>query len=206
MSCFPFESQERRREKERDLETYLLYLMSYSECDEVWSSLFQNTLRVHWNAFISLFESYYRSHFPSNCQPTVSFSRSLRHAIVLQESYVTKQAFENFLKLFGPLRLCLIKVCSNLFDSSGIVLPWFHGALSREQSSTLLKSLSEGHYLVRLSETQPGNFTIVYVASDNKPKNVLVYNHQESGYGLDAKREDCAEGRIFDTLPGQISV
>jgi hypothetical protein len=173
-----------------------------SEADEVWFQLFQNAPRVHWNAFLSLFESYFRSHFPTNCQPIVSFSRSLRHAIALQDLYVTKTAFANFLRLFGPLRLSLVKVCSNLFDSQGIVHSWFHGSLSREQSGTLLKSLSEGHYLVRLSETQPGNFTIVYVANDNKPKNVLVYNHQESGYGLDAKREDCSDGRIFDNLPG----
>lgn len=177
--------------------------MENPEAEEVWNTLFPGaSVQVHWNAFLSIFETYFRTHFPLNCQPHVTFSRALRHSIVLQGSFVTKENFINFLNLFGPLRLCLVKVCRNLFDSQGIIHPWFHGALSRDQSKSILNSLTEGHFLVRLSESQPGKFTLVYVASDNQPKNILVYNHQESGYGLDAKRESCGEGRIFDDLAG----
>jgi hypothetical protein len=179
--------------------------MENPEAEEVWNTLFPGaSVQVHWNAFISIFETYFRSHFPSNCQPHVTFTRILRHAITLNGSYVTKIHFTHFLNLFGPLRLSLVKVCSNLFDSQGILFPWFHGSLSRDQSKTILNSLTEGHYLVRLSESQPGKFTLVYVASDNQPKNILIYNHQESGYGLDGTREHHGEGRIFDNLAGHL--
>jgi hypothetical protein len=177
--------------------------MENHEAEEVWNTLFPGAVaQVHWNAFLSIFEAYFRSHFPINCQPHVIFSRALRHSIVLRGEFVTKVNFTNFLNLFGPLRLSLVKICSNLFDSQGILFPWYHGALSRDQSKTILTSLTEGHYLVRLSESQPGNFTLVYVGQDNLPKNTLIYNHRESGYGLYPKLEDCTEGRLFDNIAG----
>lgn len=184
--------------------------MENPEAEEVWNTLFPGaSVKVHWNAFSSIFETYFRTHFPHNCQPHVTFPRALRHSIVLSGNgngdgdYVTKDNFINFLNLFGPLRLSLMKICRNLFDSDGILYPWYHGALSRDQSKVILNSLSEGHYLVRLSESQPGKFTLVYVAQDKQSKNILIYNHHESGYGLDPRMENCGEGRLFDNLSGK---
>jgi hypothetical protein len=178
--------------------------MENPEAEEVWSTLFPGAaVQVHWKAFLSIFESYFRTHFPINCQPHVTFGRALRHSIVLSGEFVTKENFTNFLNLFGPLRLSLVKICRNLFDSEGILFPWYHGALSRDQSKSILNPLTEGHYLVRLSESQPGKFTLVYVALDNQPKNILIYNHHESGYGLDPRMENCGEGRLFDNLAGK---
>lgn len=84
------------------------------------------------------------------------------------------------------------------------VYPWYHGSISRSHAEQILltKSPTAGDFLVRLSESQGGKFTIVYVSSNRTLKNVLVYNYAESGYGLEPTKEQCAEGHTFEKLSG----
>ena len=113
-------------------------------------------------------------------------------------------------------RLCLIKIAANLFippehsaaassSRSSVIFPWYHGPISRKRAEQILltKSPTVGDFLVRLSESQVGKFTIVYVSNNRTLKNVLVHNYFESGYGLESNRDNCSEGHTFEKLPGK---
>lgn len=107
-------------------------------------------------------------------------------------------------------RLCLVKIASNLFQmpiQQGFpreLYAWYHGSITRKEAEQLLltKSPTVGDFLVRLSESQGGKFTIVYVSSNRTLKNVLIHNYFESGYGLEYTKEQCPEGHNFENLPG----
>lgn len=175
-----------------------------TESKEVWDALFPGRVKVQWKAFVVTFEKYFKMKYPSTCWTTIKTERLLKYAIALEDSFVTSKTFDNFVKLFGPMQSCLVKVSSNLFDCQGILHPWYHGPLTRGQSSTLLSHRGVGSFLVRLSEHKAGNFTIVYVTEDGSLKNVLVHNYLSGGYGLDehgggSKKQD---GRSFENLPG----
>mgnify|MGYP003386126532 FL=1 len=99
-------------------------------------------------------------------------------------------------------------ISSNSCDTGNYCLyPWYHGSISRSNAEQILltKSPTVGDFLVRLSESQGGKFTIVYVSSTNRTlKNVLVHNYGESGYGLEATKEQCVEGHTFEKIPGRL--
>jgi hypothetical protein len=110
-----------------------------------------------------------------------------------------------FIKRFGPLRLCAMKVLENLFSpSSGELLSWFHGAQSRQQAEVhLKKNLIPGRYLVRFSEAKPDKFTLVLVSAELKILNVLISNLGEYGYGLKSEYSACAPSDHFGSIPGK---
>ena len=178
------------------------------ESQEVWNTLFPGRVKVKWNAFLVTFEKYFKSKYSSNYWTSVKTERLLKYAVALEDSFVTIKTFENFVKLFGPVQMCLMKVNSNLFDDRGILHPWYHGPLTREQSSSLLSHRGVGSFLVRLSEHKAGNFTIAYVTEDGTLKNVLVHNYFQGGYGLDSHDRGGGkqDGRAFDSLPGTITL
>lgn len=122
------------------------------------------------------------------------------------DAFITADAFAIFIKRFGPLRLCAIKVAENLFSPvTGDLLPWFHGALSRQCAEELLrKNLTAGRYLVRFSEAKPDKFTLVLVSAELKILNVLISNLGEHGYGLKSDYSSCAPTDHFGSIPGML--
>mmetsp|Transcript_9690 Transcript_9690/g.18173 ORF Transcript_9690/g.18173 Transcript_9690/m.18173 type:complete len:679 (+) Transcript_9690:75-2111(+) len=189
--------------------------MNNCEGETLWHELFPHRVQVSWEAFAVAFETYFVGKYPKSFVPTdISVRNLLFYAIVQENSIVTKIAFLNFLQLFGPIRLCLVKVSANIFATPAqpggqrVLFPWYHGPITRKQAEQLLltKTPTMGDFLVRLSESQGGKFTIVYVSSSKSLKNVLIHNYFEAGYGLELSREQCSEGHNFEKLPDFIAM
>merc|ERR1712137_1338410 len=81
--------------------------------------------------------------------------------------------FGNFLQNFGPIKIVRErrsrKEDYNIFQRMfGIVKqPWFHGDVSKEQTEAILRGYKPGFFLVRLSSTVSGCFTISRVTPNN---------------------------------------
>ncbi|CAM9335695.1 unnamed protein product [Pylaiella littoralis] len=77
---------------------------------------------------------------------------------------VTPRHLALFLNRFGPMRCCLLKAARSLFDSSGCLVPWFHGKTSREEARRAIEEWEasrgdgkkqRGVFLFRYSDRQP---------------------------------------------------
>lgn len=81
--------------------------------------------------------------------------------------------FGNFLQNFGPIKITRERrnkqETFNIFQRMiGIVKqPWFHGDISREKAEFILRGYKSGYFLVRLSSTVSGCFTISRVTPNN---------------------------------------
>jgi tetratricopeptide (TPR) repeat protein len=53
--------------------------------------------------------------------------------------------------------------------------PWFHGAISRSKSESLLKNKLPGSFLIRFSEAKPRSLTLAYVGSTGI-RNIMIFN------------------------------
>lgn len=120
-----------------------------------------------------------------------------------------------FLYRLGPLDACVGKATASFFTPQGEMVPWFHGAVSRQQAKEILLGDGQGEgrgmpgsFLVRFSESNPKNFTLTYLdeadfaaaaasaaaASGQRQapeppryKNVLIYNRGPWGFALAAE-------------------
>jgi len=99
---------------------------------------------------------------------------------------VLHDEFVNFIARFGPIDASFTKAKESLFDGSNYLLPWFHGALSREEAEKRLGASEAGHYLIRFSEKYPTKLTIMYTSNRDGQfhvKNILVHN-SDKGFTL----------------------
>jgi hypothetical protein len=95
---------------------------------------------------------------------------------------VTLENFGNFLQSFGPLNASildrLVTLCQYpyaMFISICLLpqrllpsLSWFHGKTPKDEVSTLLEK-KKGRFLVRMSESEAGCFTISKGEGPNQP-------------------------------------
>jgi len=88
---------------------------------------------------------------------------------------VTVERFGHFLANFGPLSLYRETILERLDKT--LRQKWFHGDIQKEDAETLLKKHSvHGCFLIRLSTTIAGCFTISKVSREGK------INHQRIEY------------------------
>jgi len=77
------------------------------------------------------------------------------------EGTVPRDEWNNFHSRFGPSPGCLDKCFENLFDADGVIFPWFHGNLSKDD---IFKEhrLSAGNFVIRYSPSARGNLALTY--------------------------------------------
>ncbi|GLD94212.1 hypothetical protein PINS_up002823 [Pythium insidiosum] len=122
---------------------------------------------------------------------------------------VSKVEFDHFVARFGPLESSLKRLVDSLCSSRELV-PWFHGTLSRKEAEGVLltssRSLDDGSFLVRFSESQPTRFTLSYLKihatgqhkGRREMRNVLIGNSGQDGYELcDSKGKRYASIQAF---------
>lgn len=76
---------------------------------------------------------------------------------------VSLEAFGKFLHWFGPTGPTLLEKINELCTRS-----WFHGKISKEETAALLNRKDKGTYLIRMSATEEGYFTLSKVDSDHQ--------------------------------------
>ena len=66
----------------------------------------------------------------------------------------------------------------SFFSEDGTFVPWFHGEISRNQATDLLKSngLEFGSYLIRADKKKPDKFTASFRGTNKDIKHILINN------------------------------
>jgi serine/threonine protein kinase len=96
---------------------------------------------------------------------------------------VTLERFGNILGYFGPL---ISNTSTSFLDKVHNYLKqkWFHGEMEKEQAEERLKEQPVGTFLVRLSSTKIGNFTITKVSRNGKVNHQRIDYQQNKGFGI----------------------
>lgn len=76
---------------------------------------------------------------------------------------VSLESFGKFLHWFGPTSPNILEKLSDLCGKS-----WFHGKITKEETAALLNRKDKGMFIVRMSATEEGFFTISKVDSDHQ--------------------------------------
>ena len=107
------------------------------------------------------------------------------------QTMISRKQMKDFISRCGPLRLCCRRALDNFFESTGRLYPWFHGKISRSQSTALIERAGGGSFLIRASERHADKFTVVYGEETNQDgihvRNVLLINLGSRGYVVGAK-------------------
>lgn len=102
--------------------------------------------------------------------------------------YVSASTFSEFLNSHGPLSVALLKTRSYRQE------PWFMWYLSHDDCITMLKHSAPGTYVVRFSQSSPGQFALTVKQSAGAFSKCLVY----AEHGKYKSRPD--ETHTFETL------
>jgi hypothetical protein len=179
-------------------------LLMDSDGEQFWSDHFgSDSQAIDFDRFCSAFEKHH-STVLSQALPT-DFAIALRYVVIPDSAgsndahQIRKEDFNLFLKRFGPLRMSFRKTSECFFcqrqqqyGPSTMMVPWFHGTLSRQRAEELCqKDGTNGAFLVRFSEREPDKFTLTYLKVEGsgatkqfKMRNCLIYNVKEDGFCL----------------------
>jgi len=121
-----------------------------------------------------------------------------------QDGKVDLNEWTLFVARFGPLKTSVKKCVANLFDRSGVLAPYYHGAETRKEAELTLDE--DGKFLLRFSERFPAKFTLAYSKrAQSGPisiKNVLVQNHPK-GYALEVDNAEHVLPSLNDIIHAQ---
>jgi serine/threonine protein kinase len=145
----------------------------------LWKKHFSGLAEMEWDKFVAAFYSFLGLGAPIATDKKYIWLQSL---CVAQVSDITKEkstevvTLENFGKFcswFGPLNKEVLDRLSGL-----CAFPWFYGKMSSAEVSSLLTGKPKATFLVRLSESSEGCFTI------SKVEKTAEVNHQRVLYNL----------------------
>jgi len=153
-----------------------------------WKRAFPDKTEADWSVFVDAF-------FKAIGQPLPADPKNDRKYVYLQALLdekvldVTKagksgvvgiEAFGKFLAWFGPLNKDILVRVSDLCSK-----PWFYGKISSSESQTILNGKDKYTFLIRMSESQEGCFTISKVEKDKTISNQRVlYNPKDDTFTI----------------------
>jgi len=147
-----------------------------------WRKFFLNQdHNVPWNSFVPAYRKFTKSpqdELKENCLKAIAAQVLVDATKKVSPHVVNIEHFGRVLQWFGPFEdspSFLDKICEILQEK------WFHGDVSKDEAenSLKMKGLQVGTFLVRLSSSKAGQFTISRV---NKQKKML---HQRIDYDPD---------------------
>lgn len=156
----------------------------------LWITLFgDKTVFVPWEEFFPKFieaqgqPSFKNPNFEKVIKLFLDFTR---------DDYVSAYEFSIFLKWFGPLQDCCLRLLKALEEGllAGFV-PALEAKLLLETNGTL-----EGTFLIRFSKTHPGSFAVTFVDTHKQIKHCLLHSVEPTGMTL--KNPPNVYGSLLD--------
>eukprot|EP01095_Lingulamoeba_sp_RSL-Kostka_P018132 TRINITY_DN97_c0_g1_i1.p1 TRINITY_DN97_c0_g1~~TRINITY_DN97_c0_g1_i1.p1 ORF type:complete len:523 (+),score=211.21 TRINITY_DN97_c0_g1_i1:57-1625(+) len=133
------------------------------------------------------------------CLKYLVSSKNPDNTIIDGGNIVTIEKFGALLNFFGPIEggdkdilTRIMRTCKQ---------PWFHGDISKKQAENLLRSYKEGYYLIRLSETMSGTFTISKVTPKKTINHQRIIYQPQVGYTIKIQTEDGE--KLFRSQPNK---
>jgi len=163
------------------------------EASNFWKKNFLGKDQVMWNEFATALAQFFG--FPASYIYSSDINFKCLYALVAQKQVdqtlkappdvVTTERFGNILGYFGPLTSST-ESSHNFLNKVQLYLrqPWFHGELEKEQAEESLKKQTIGTFLVRLSSTKVGNFTITKVNHQGIVNHQRIEYQPNKGFGI----------------------
>lgn len=176
-------------------------VISDPQVKRFWTNYFDKHEMVLWEDFVSRFAEAFLNEplDPSSpqykCFKLLLAKKSTDSTLKRAPEYVSVEDFGNLISWFGPISPTL-DGCANMLEYlvSNVKKKWFHGKLSMTAASERLSSYTKGHFLIRLSNTGPGQFTISKVEKGN------TISHQrftyQYGVGFSIRLKDPKTGAL----------
>lgn len=158
---------------------------------EFWKKHFLGKESVHWDAFSRAFAELLCLPPPSAddlnfiCLRAILAKKDPDPTLKDPPSIVNLERFGAFLGFFGPLStkpqpFTILDKVRQLLEC-----PYFHGEVSKEQADQLLSKQPPGTYLLRLSTTREGTFTISKVSrSGNVNHQRIEHNRVDNVFSV----------------------
>eukprot|EP00027_Filamoeba_sp_ATCC50430_P017426 CAMPEP_0168575158 /NCGR_PEP_ID=MMETSP0413-20121227/19500_1 /TAXON_ID=136452 /ORGANISM="Filamoeba nolandi, Strain NC-AS-23-1" /LENGTH=857 /DNA_ID=CAMNT_0008608619 /DNA_START=494 /DNA_END=3067 /DNA_ORIENTATION=+ len=158
---------------------------------EWWNRSFGEVLMVEWPRFMMNLTKEFPNEL-TNSQSAIEIQTILDNG---DTGYVSQYKFAEFLKGFGPFRLCLKNVKTTLAQR------WFHGFLSSREAELLFKNCvePEGTFLVRFSKSKPGSFALAFVVRGGLVKHILIESRMPESFRV-SESEQTKSARDFASL------
>eukprot|EP01104_Vermistella_antarctica_P008500 TRINITY_DN212_c0_g1_i1.p1 TRINITY_DN212_c0_g1~~TRINITY_DN212_c0_g1_i1.p1 ORF type:complete len:524 (+),score=140.72 TRINITY_DN212_c0_g1_i1:197-1768(+) len=144
----------------------------------MWKEHFREKEKVEWGQFCAAVAATLRLSAPAfdddlqwKCLKTILAKKDLESSLKTPPEVVSLLEFGKILDWFGPMDENLLYRIENTLRQG-----FFHGAISKEEAESRLYKQNKGKFLIRLSTTNSGQFTISKVTKNEK------INHQRIDY------------------------
>lgn len=130
-----------------------------------------NSFLVTWSGFIRAYQK---------AMPNLTKSIFKPLKLILDNNntgFVTILRFQEFLKTFGPFEHAIHRAVETAQEK------WFHGYMSREESTKMLEPFPKGTFLVRFSASQPGAVALSRVVEQGNIEHTKLESTSE-GFAL----------------------
>jgi len=158
---------------------------------EFWKTHLKGRENVPFSEFLPLFLQFTKLSMPDviqlECFKQILVTE-LRDNIMEPVEVVNIEQFGQLLDNFGPCSLEQKKKDKvsiiTIFDRIYRICkqPWFHGDISKVKAEQMLRAYKEGYFLIRLSTTEAGCFTISRVTRQNTIHHQRINYKADSGY------------------------
>lgn len=115
---------------------------------------------------------------------------------------VNIERFGHTLEFFGPLAVDPAQPSTNLLERIKATMkqPWFHGDITTAEAEKLLNTQKKGHFLVRLSTSQAGCFTISKVSRSGGISHQRIDYKPDKGFSLVLNNSKKGKRTVQDTV------
>lgn len=177
--------------------------------NQMWKDKFLGKDKVLWKYFTRAFYAAINRDPPDEFTEDELQHRCLKAVLAKQDTdksfrdppfTVAIEDFGRFLSFFGPIRPeAEASVVDNLVEC--LSKEWFFGDISKDDAETILKRNTRGFFLIRLSTTVAGSFTISKVSRKEKINHQRIDYNPTEGYTIRIVKGGEAQVVVRDTLP-----
>lgn len=167
--------------------------------------------QMDWDTFVNAFYQATKSDFPANpaddprylCLKTILSENNPDKNRIDAPKVVNIEKFGAVLDWFGPM----ITIPDDTDVISRIMRtckqPWFHGDIDGKEAEQLLRVCNEGAFLIRLSTTVRGSFTISKVSSNEDKRKQIAHQRidYKPGVGFTIRITENGQTKLLRSPP-----
>lgn len=152
-----------------------------------WKSHFLGKDKVGWAEFVGTIAKALGLSYTKDDLRFRSFQALLAEKALdgMADELVKPDSFGKLLAWFGPMEVAMLDRMRELLQQ-----PWFHGSIETDEAVAVLTGEGPGAYIVRLSSSTPGCFTITKVSKKGTITHQRINFSPQKGYTLQIQGAD----------------
>jgi len=169
--------------------------------NKFWKAHFAGKFRVPWAEFVTAFLRFLECPLPPDstrvkCLHALLAEKVVESGVGMREEVVSPDMLGKLLAWFGPSGPTMLERLESLLRQ-----PWFHGMIEKTEAEGKLSGQPKGSYLVRLSSTSPGCFTISKVGKNDGISHQRIDYHAGKGFSCLIQGPDGTTREAVGAVP-----